>query len=253
MTIPPQPASSSAALRRSVSAMLDWWGEAGVDYSFRDTPQPWLHDPQERVDGEIAASADKAMEAAAAKLGPRNEARVPSNALPLLGGDRASWPADLASFGQWWLTEESLGEPGAFPRIAPAGEAGAAIMLIVPEPEEADRDRLLSGPNGATARLLLRAMGIAPASAYFASVLPRHTPLADWSGLAARGLGDIVRHHIALAAPQHVVALGRPIARLFGKDEAVFCAPGLDELQRSAQRRQRFWRSWLEWTEGSWG
>lgn len=250
MTTPPPPASSSA-LRRGVSAMLDWWGEAGVDYTFRDTAEGWLQDPQEQSNGEIALSAAKPMETAAARRASRNEAHIADAAPPPLGGDRSDWPGDLASFRQWWLTEESLGERGAFPRIAPAGEAGAAIMLIVPEPEEVDRDRLLSGPNGATARLLLRATGIAPASAYFASVLPRYTPLADWNGLAARGLGDIVRHHIALVEPRRVLALGRPIAKLFDKDEAVFCAPGLHELQRSAQRRQRFWRSWLEWTEGS--
>lgn len=125
---------------------------------------------------------------------------------------------------------------------------GADIMLLVPMPEDVDRDELLSGPAGRMASLLLRAMGHAPGSAYLASVLPRHTPLADWNGLASRGLSDIVQHHISLAKPKRVLALGRVIAGLLGPDQKAFLGPGVEELQRSAQRRQRFWRSWLEWT-----
>lgn len=146
------------------------------------------------------------------------------------------------------MTEASIADRGAFPRVAPVGGPGAEIMLLVPMPEDTDRDGLLDGPDGQMARAVLRAMGTTLASAYLATVLPRHMPLPDWPALASRGIGDITRLHIALAKPRRVVALGRSIKNLFTNEDAVFCGPGLDELRRSARRRERFWNSWLQWT-----
>lgn len=220
-----------------------------MDCAYHDDARGWLEEPAHGAPVTIpvkAAGKDPyplPRQAAGRGSGPEQER-------PRFGGDPDTWPADLAAFRQWWLEEASLGESGAFPRILPRGDKGAAIMVIVPEPEEEDRDHLLSGPHGAMAQLVLRAMRIEQGSAYFASTLPRHTPLADWRGLAEHGLAGILRHHITLVEPRCVLVFGRPIAGLFGPDDAVFCAPGLDELRRSAQRRQRFWQRWLQWTEG---
>ena len=52
-------------------------------------------------------------------------------------------------------------------------------------------------------------MGIAagPAS-IVASALPRHAPHPDWAALARDGLGDVLAHHVTLAAPQRLLVLG---------------------------------------------
>lgn len=234
-----RPSPSAALTPQDIAAVLDWWRLAGVDCAYRDAAEGWLQD-EKPAQGRAADKEDGAqIRQAATATG--QEARQ-------IGGTRENWPADLETFRHWWLTEASLAERGAFPRVAPTGEAGAEIMLLLPMPEEADRDELLSGPDGQMARLILRAMGVAPASAYFATVLPRHTPLPDWKALAARGIGDIVRHHIGLVQPRRVLVLGRSISTLFTKEDAVYCAPDLSELRRSARRRERFWQSWLDWT-----
>ncbi|WP_228243766.1 hypothetical protein [Porphyrobacter sp. GA68] len=238
----PSSLSPANLLSRDIGSMLDWWRLAGVDYAYTDTPQPWL---AETVAAAAGAEAKTPVVAVATR--PLPEAAPSPQAEPI-GGARSGWPQDLAQFREWWLTEASLADRGAFPRLAPVGGPGAEIMLLVPMPEDTDRAVLLDGPDGQMAQAVLRAMGATPASAYLATVLPRHMPLPDWPALASRGIGDIVRLHIALAKPRRVVALGRSVKNLFTNDDAVFCGPGLDELRRSARRRERFWNSWLQWT-----
>ena len=214
-------------------------------FSFRDQAESWLTSEQDAASnhplpiGGAAADHDGS---------PNRQVAKPQTLAEPIGGDRSDWPGDLPAFRDWWLSDPSLGEAGAYPRVPPIGEAGADIMLLVPMPEDVDRERLLSGPAGRMAASVLRAAGVPQGSAYFASVLPRHTPLPDWSALASRGLGDIVAHHIGLAQPKKVLVFGRLIAGLVENDAQTLCAPGLDELERSAQRRRRFWARWLDWT-----
>ena len=248
MTTSPPQSLDMKRLGRSVSAVLDWWADAGVDLGFHDEAEAWLCPPAAGAAAAVHAPADADSRASAMDGTTARQRTSPFVPEDRLGGDAAAWPTGLSEFRTWWMTEPSLGERGAYPRVPPIGATGADILVLVPMPEDVDREELLSGPAGRMAHLLLRAMEIAPGSAYFASVLPRHTPLPDWSGLASRGLADIVRHHINLARPGRVLVLGRVIGSLFEPDGKVLLAPGLDELQRSAQRRQRFWRSWLEWT-----
>ncbi|TCD05325.1 hypothetical protein EYB45_07555 [Erythrobacteraceae bacterium CFH 75059] len=230
---------------RIAEGIHDWWRLAGVDQLYADEPAPLAAPPRDPAeDGSGGASATSAAHA------ENHQPVSASGPAARFGGEEASWPRNLAAFRQWWLDEPLLGERGAYPRIPPAGERGAQLMIVVPEPEAEDRDALLSGPLGQTCRHMLRAMQIDPASAYLASALPRHTPLADFAALAKEGLGDILRLHITLASPRQVLVLGRSLHPLLVDDPAVFCGPGLEELRRSALRRRRFWARWLEETEG---
>lgn len=237
------------SLAESIAAAQAWWREAGVDHDFHDEPRAWLTDP--------AAEAPQAP--AATKPQPE-----PAPA-PLAGGDRAAWPRDLAAFRQWWLEEPSLDHGGTNPRIPPRGEANAPLMILVPMPEAGDRETLLSGPEGRLLASLVTAMDLAPEAVYFASALPRHTPLPDWNGLAASGHGAILAHHIELAAPERLMVFGRSILPLLGHDPAqaaplpgefaiqgcklpllVSYAPG--RLIANARQRAGLWRRWLDWT-----
>ena len=47
-------------------------------------------------------------------------------------------------------------------------------------------------------------------------MFPVPTAMPDWTRLAASGLGEVARHHIALAAPQRVLLFGRAQLELFG-------------------------------------
>jgi DNA polymerase len=239
----------SPTLAESIAAAQAWWREAGVDLAFHDEPQGWLAE-------------DAPVEAAVAV--PEKPAPPPKLRI---GGDPAAWPQDLPAFRQWWLEEPSLDAGGLNPRIAPRGGAGAALMLLVPMPEAEDLDTLLSGRDGRLLASLATAMGLAGEQVYLAAALPRHTPVPDWERLAAEGLGQVLLHHIRLAAPKRLMVLGTRILPLLGHDPAQ-AAPAVSELAihgapvpmltsyaperllGHARLRAGLWRAWLDWTDG---
>jgi DNA polymerase len=238
-------------LAESLAAAQAWWREAGVDYGYRDEPLGWLANEEPAGQSTPAATAPK----------PEPE-RHP------IGGDRGGWPQDLAAFGRWWLEEPSLDEGSLYPRVAPRGEAGAALMMLVTMPEAEDRETLLSGAHGRLLASFARAAGLAPGTVAIAAALPRHMPLPDWNALAARGHGDILLHLLALARPQRLIVFGRGILPLLGHSPAQG-APAVSELSiqgrplpllwtyapenllKSDRERATLWRRWLEWTDGS--
>jgi DNA polymerase len=236
----------SPTLAESIAAAQAWWREAGVDLVFHNEPQGWL--------AEDAPAAVPAVE-------------KPSAAPKLrIGGDPSAWPQDLPAFRQWWLEEPSLDRGGLNPRLAPRGEAGAALMLLVPMPEAGDSEMLLSSREGRLLASLATAMGFTSEQVYLAAALPRHTPVPDWERLAADGLGEVLLHHIRLAAPRRLIVLGTRILPLLGHDPAQG-APAVSELAihgapvrmltsyaperllGHARLRAGLWRAWLDWTD----
>ena len=237
-------------LAESLAAAQAWWREAGVDYGYHDEPLGWLADKE------------PAGEPTPAALPPKPELERHT-----IGGDRAGWPQDLAAFRRWWLEEPSLDEGGLHPRVAPRGESGATLMMLVTMPEAEDRETLLSGPQGRLLASFAQAAGLASESVALAAALPRHMPLPDWDALAARGHGETLLHLLALARPQRLIVFGRGILPLLGHNPAQG-APAVSELSiqgrplpllwtyapenllKSDRERATLWRRWLEWTDG---
>jgi uracil-DNA glycosylase family 4 len=239
-------------LGETLAAALDWWREAGVDGDFADEPRNWLEKP-------AAPSAE-----APAAQAEQTAKRPAAPALPPLGGDRSSWPASLDAFPDWWRGIES---PGSGPAIAPRGQAQAELMVLVPMPEEDDGETLLSGRQGELVANMLKAMGVE--RSYLAAALPHHVRHPDWNALAQRQLGDVLRHHIALAQPKRVLILGRKMLPLFGHDPAqatpiagqmtlegvdvpVLAAVGPETLLDEPRFRKTLWRAWLDWSGLDW-
>ena len=240
-------------LESDIAAALDWWREAGVDAVYSDEPRGWLADP--------VSEAPKAKPQAIDEVAPvALEAEI--------GGPRANWPQELEGFKPWWLAEPSLDEGGLAPRIGPVGETGAELMVLVPMPEEGDREALLSGPHGRLLDGFLSAAGLAASQIYRAAALPRHTPLADWAELGRQGMGALLAHHVALAKPKRLLVLGRVVLPLCGHDPAqgaqklrsfnheggrvpALYEVGLERLLGNWQLRARLWQRWLEWTDGN--
>lgn len=242
----------------ALAGALAWWREAGVDCGFADEPTDWL------------TLAETAKAATVAKVEPVAKAPPPRTAIQRalanegggrVGGAAAQYPGDLETFQELWLNEPGLDERGRAGRVAPRGAAGAKLMLLVAQPEPEDAERLLSGPQGRLLAAILRAMGLAEDETYLASALPRPAPLPDWTDLAARGLGEFTRHHIALAAPQRLMVFGRglaplladggelpPALRLGERSVPLMLAPRLDRLARMPGHRKQFWTNWLEWS-----
>lgn len=237
--------------KRNLAGALDWWREAGVDVTFANEAHIWIS-PRTQAEDQPAAALDEALAAAP----------EPNR---LIGGDRASWPQEHRAFADWWLAEPSLDPGPTDERVAPRGPMGAELLLLVEHPEREDRDRLLSGPEGALLDAFLRAAGIAHDAAYFASVLPRCTPLPDWAALKREGLGALVAHHLALARPKRVILFGATISSLLDHDPTqsdqilrilnhenqtvpVLVAPGLGSMLARPARKAALWGRWLDWT-----
>ena len=238
-----------------LAAAQAWWNEAGVDCGFDDQPRNWLE------------SARIPVAAAAGDAPALRKAAPPPPPVFRIGGDRTHWPATLADFANWWLTEPSLDAASGAARVLPAGPPGAALMVLVGQPEADDRETLLAGPQGRLLDAMLAAFGLSRAQTYIASVLPRHTPLADWAGLAGAGMGAVVAHHIALAAPRRLLVFGRgDVSALVGHDPAqgtppspefnheggsvpLTIAPALETLLDRPALKAGLWTRWLEWTD----
>ena len=235
-----------------IAAALGWWRDAGLDHDFADAPQSWLARPKAEQQAEARRPAD----APAPPPAPEPLVRI--------GGEASEYPQSLEAFAEWWLSEPSLDNGMTANRIAPQGRAGAKLMILAEHPEPEDSETLFTGAHGKLLRAMLRAMGIAEDEAYFATALPRHTPLADWPALTAGGLGDVAAHHIRLAAPQRLINFGQHVSSLLGHDPAkttgllthshlqgakvpLLAASALDGLLARPRLKARLWNHWLNW------
>jgi DNA polymerase len=243
-------------LAEQIAAAQAWWREAGVDLAFSDEPQGWLAEPAVEEPVRPTSPSKAALQA---EPEPRN-----------IGGDPSNWPQDLAAFHRWWLEEPSLDRGDTRPRIAPRGPQGAPIAVLVPMPEAEDADTLLSGAQGRLVASMLQAMGLDPETAYLGAALPRHEAVPDWPSLGRDGLGEVLRHHLALAAPERLIVLGRDVSPLLQHDWTQ-PAPAFDEIAIQTRKlpvmtsfsparlleqpglRKRLWQQWLEWSERDMG
>ena len=238
-----------------ITGALNWWREAGVDFDFLDAPRQWIVPADEQDEnGE--------------RLPPRRRPPVEVEASPPMPTriDPALLPADLPAFRDWWLRESLLDDSGPAGRIAPRGEAGAALMIVVETPEPQDRDDLLTGPQGKLLDAMLGAFGTRREDVYLASALPRHDPLPDWRGAESRGLGDALARHVNLVSPERLVVLGGNVLSLIGHELPQRAAVlrqfqheghvipllagwGLAALMQQPRAKASFWNAWLEWTK----
>lgn len=252
-------------LARELEAALAFWQAAGVSHDFSDDATAWLAEaPLDKVaDGQARPpAARRAPAGEAAPAGAAATDRPAPEAPPrrdLLG---ESPPADLAAFRNWWLTAPGLAGAQTYPRIAPRGAAGAALLVLVPQPEEGDSDRLLEGPQGRLLAKILAATGLAEEAVYLAAALPCHTPMADLPALAAGGMDAVTAHHLALAAPQRVLAMGAGLGPMLGAGGGdglreinqaagkvpVMVSETLEAMLHSPALKARFWRRWMEWS-----
>jgi DNA polymerase len=261
------------SLAREFASALAWWQMAGVDQDFADDATAWLSDaPLGTPPAAAACEAASRPASTASQRGMSPVASAPvaasfssTPAVPapsrrdLLG---ESPPADLPAFRQWWMAAPGLDTARGFVRVPPRGEAGAALMVLVPQPEADDRERLLSGPQGRLLASILAAMGLEESAVYIAAALPSHTPMADLPALAAEGMDAVTLHHIALARPARMIAFGTGLAPMLGDKSGhplreinyaggkvpVLSSEALDALMDMPRLKARFWRRWMEWS-----
>jgi len=240
----------------AVTAALDWWRDAGVDHAFIDDPQDWL---------AVASNAPEAPAPLPGKPLPERAARKSDSPPPPKVADRSGWPQSLEAFAPWWLFEPALA-PAGLRRLHPSGPAGADLMVLVPMPSADDAQDLLDGRAGRLLDAMLGAIGMDRAQIYLASALPAHVPMPDWQAFHAAGLGDVLLHHIALAAPRRLLILGAAsVSTLLGHDPTnlalslrainqesspIAALPewDLEAMLARPALKAGFWSRWLEWT-----
>ncbi len=169
------------------ASALSWWQEAGVDTLVGESPRDWLNPKP------AAAPAPRA-------------APAPAEAMP----------DGLEAFAAWLAETDSLPfAAGAAPRIAPAGDPGAGLMMVadMPSAEDAAAGRLFSGEVGALFDRMLAAIGRGRDTIYLAPFSPIRPAVGriDQDGVAA--LAGIARHHVGLAAPKALLLFGDACAR----------------------------------------
>lgn len=236
-----------------ITGALDWWREAGVDFDYLDEPREWLSPPEDDAGGGRR-------ERRPPPPPPPAEVRPPEPRI-----DPAALPCDLAAFRQWWMHEPLLDAGSTAGRVAPQGMPGAAMMVVVEMPEAQDRDSLLCGQHGALLDAILSAHGTNREEVYLASALPRAMPAPDWAVLDKAGIGQVLAHHIALAAPQRLIVLGGNVLPLIGHESPqrpavlrtfnhegltipLLASWGLDALLHTPRAKPVLWRTWLEWS-----
>lgn len=233
----------------AIEGAFAWWREAGVDCEFHDEAQNWLAENEPPAAPPVTASTSL----------PGRSMPTP---MPVIAKD--GLPEDLEAFAAWWLSEPSLDGGRTADRVPPRGPRGAKLMVLVPHPEREDGERLLSGPQGRLLDGMLAAMGVGPDEAYVSAALPRHTPHADWAGIASQGMGSIMARHVALASPERLIAFGSNILPLLSNDPAknpddlkhfnhesgsvpLLVGRDLAMLLERPGWKARFWTQWLDW------
>lgn len=257
------------SITQSLDAAINWWRDAGVDVDFAEDATNWLAQPAPDKGNKATSNEPKTKTKTRTPMVEELEKKPVQQRI--LSDDAI--PGNLDAFHKWWLEDPGLDSMGPRGRVAPRGPAtgqGAKLMVLVLDPEPDDTATLLSGARGRLLSKILAASGVDESEVYFASVLPRHMPVADGADLANKGYAEILHLHIALAKPEYICALGSHILPLLAHGAAdtatkeagslqeinhdnrttpLFVAESLEGMMGSPSLKARFWRRWVQWTE----
>ncbi len=176
------------------ASALDWWHDAGVDVTVGDEGFAWL---------ETAERLAEARQAARTAPEPATAPAIPPDALP----------GDAPAFAAWRIGETVPEARWGGAAIAASGPAGADLLVFVDCPERDDRELLMEGDVGRLFDRMLAAIGRSRADTGLASVCVRRPTTGRVPRDTEARLGEIARHHVALAAPQRLLVMGDAASR----------------------------------------
>jgi DNA polymerase len=175
---------------RAASA-LQWWADAGVDVLVDEEPRDWLK-PK-------------------AKPTPAPAPALPLAAPPPAAPQDEALPGQLDLFHGWLRSSETVpfASPSA-PRVCPAGDPAAGLMIMtdMPAAEDCGTGTLLSGEAGRLFDRMLAAIGRDRASIYLAALSCLRSPDGRLTGGAQTQCTAMARHHIGLATPKALLLFG---------------------------------------------
>ena len=178
--------------RASIASALEWWRDAGVDCEIDDTPRDWL----------ARAAATPVVETLSAQVRDAEVAPV-------------TLPATLEEFTTWRLGSAApeSGWPGR--ALGTQGDAASGLMIVVDMPDREDdaAGQLLSGNAGVLFDRMLAAIGRGRQSIYLTALAVKRPPAGRVTEETAQKLEALIRHHLSLARPNKVLALGNAASR----------------------------------------
>ncbi|WP_439571031.1 uracil-DNA glycosylase family protein [Sphingomonas sp.] len=185
--------------RAEAASALNWWRAAGVDVLVEDEPRDWTARPA------VTAQPDAPVRVAPA--GPEPEAPLPATIEAFL-----DWRYGAAS------PEAAMGEP----IVAAEGNADAPLMIATDLPEfDGSTPALLDGPAGKLFDRILAAIGQSREAIYLVPLCAARPITGQVPRDLEDKLGEILRHHIALAGPARLLLLGQATSRaVLGTDAA---------------------------------
>jgi uracil-DNA glycosylase len=177
--------------------LLGWWELAGVDAPVADEPASWLARP--------------------APPPSASTRREIADVIPA----RGEMPATLPEFLAWLKSSPDVPEAAwTGDRIIPddrilANIEARPIMLIsdMPDMEDMQAASLFSGAAGRLLDAMLRAIGLSRESLYLCSLASTRPPGGLFDPKSAERLARIMRRHVSLVAPTHVLLLGDKTSR----------------------------------------
>ena len=170
----------------AVSA-LDWWRDAGVDVTIDEAPRNWL-----------------------ARIEP---AQVATIADAVAAPDVL--PDTLAAFEAWRIGPKAPEAAFHGRAMAAQGNPAAEIMIIIdmPEREDAESGILMSGAAGRLFDKMLAAIGHSRDTVYLVALCNARPASGRIAPEFEQRLGEIVAHHVALAAPKRLLLMGNAPSR----------------------------------------
>lgn len=197
--------------RAEAASALNWWRDAGVDVLVEDDPRDWT-----------------------ARPAPTAQPDAPVRAVPAGPEPEAPLPATIEAFLDWrygsGAPEAAMGEP----IVAAEGNPDAPLMVVTDLPEfDGGTPALLDGPAGRLFDRILTAIGQSRESIYLVPLCAARPITGQVPRDLEDKLGEIVRHHIALAAPARLLLLGQATSRAVLGTDAPRNTEGLTPLNYS--------------------
>ena len=202
----------------SVTSMMDWWKEAGLDVAIAEEPRNWLQAKAEKPAPEADAIAPSDRDAT-----PPPRARAAPTAPTAPARPIAPMPAYIPAFEAWLLSDDAPDSGWAGPRIGAQGAAQSPLMVIIEMPERDDgaAGSLLSGPTGALFDRMLAAIGQTRDSIYLVPMCVVRPSTGSIPPEFMPALDAALHHQVMLAGPRRVLVIGNTASRaLLGADIA---------------------------------
>lgn len=178
--------------RAEAASALEWWRDAGVDMLVDEDSRDW--------------TAREAAPAVASSAPQPAALAEPEPEVPL--------PATLEAFIDWRFGSGAPESTWVEPIVAPTGNPAAPLMVVTDFPEsEGDTTSLLAGPAGRLFDHMLAAIDLDRDSIYFAPLCAARPITGSVPREAEERLGELIRHHVALAAPRKLLLLGQTVSR----------------------------------------